>query len=258
MLNTKNKFTGFEPKIGMLHIYDPRRGDLCRADQDNTPPELAAVLPIAYTEFEGHTMIVFEWIHLDLDGNVTLEVDYGVVECLYPATDYLPVRHRQPMGKTEIAMYNTELMKKAAAQKQMDEERLPRSASAILMDGVGLLDERGQGYDHGQERSAARVAAMFSAMKNREFSAMDVWDLLICLKLVRAQDTTSIDSRVDLTNYGALSAEEMENIIYGSGPSEVEAEEAAKISGIEEMITGFMKMPLGVVIKSGINPKREF
>lgn len=257
MFNTKNKFTGFEPKIGMLHVYDPLRGDLSLQGQDNTPPALAAVLPIAYTEFEGETMIVFEWIHLDRNGNVALEVDYGVVECFHPTTDYLPVVHGQPMGKKEVAMYNTELMKKAASKKQMDEERLPRSASAILMDGVELLNERGHGYDQGQERSAARVAAMFSAMKNREFSAMDVWDLLICLKLVRAQDTTSIDSRVDLTNYGALSAEEMENIIYGSGPSEVDVNVAGKgwkITGDEFQILscGFVNQPLPM------NPKREF
>lgn len=218
-----NKFTGYTPKIGLIHVYDPSRGDLSLIDQDNTPPEKALILPIAFTESNGQPLVVFEWIIEDpACPGVELQVDYCTIECVYPATDYLPIGAGESMKRGEVARYNFARYVESHNAKKMDEERLPRSAGAVLLDGVELLNARGEGYDNNQERSAARIAAMFSALKRREFSAMDVWDLLMCLKLVRAQDTKKIDSRADLTCYAALSAEEMENMIYGSGPSEVE------------------------------------
>lgn len=222
----KNKFTGYIPKLGMVHVYDPARGDLTRPDQANTPPEKALVLPLFYHEVNGQPAVVFEWIIEDpVCPGVEVQVDYAVVECIYPASDYLAVGDGSMLGKHETARYNFDRWVEAQdsdVQKHV-EDRLPRSAGAILSDCVEVLGERGKQYDtSGQERSAQRIAAVYNALKGTELTAMDVWDLLMVLKLVRAQDATGVDSRVDLTAYAALSAEEMESIVHGSGPSDVD------------------------------------
>lgn len=254
MINMNNKFNGYKPKLGMIHVYDPARGDRGRPDQANTPPSGALVIPRFATEHNGQTLVMFEWIIEDPNcPGVEFQVDYCVVECLYPVSEYLAIGTGESMSRSEVARYNFSKFVTQAAQDQMDEERLPRSAGAILLDGVELLNERGEGYDNGQERSAARVAAMFSALKRREFTAMDVWDLLMCLKLVRAQNTTKIDSRADLTCYAALSAEEMEGIIYGSGPSEVDG----KGEGWKIYHSGLVNLG-GEVMSFNFTPKREF
>lgn len=240
-----NKFNGKAAVIGLLHTYDPARGDLDRPDQVNTPPEKALVLPLAFTMINGQGVVVFEWIIEDpACPGVELQVDYCVPECLYPASDYLCVGQDKAFGKHETARYNFARWVEAQPfdAPAVDEDRLPRSADAILHACVDIMAERGKKYDTtGQERSAARIAAVYNALKGTSFTAMDIWDLLMVLKLVRAQEDSGVDSRVDLTSYAALSAEEMESIVYGSGPSDVEP------SGFKVEAEGF------AIISDGFN-----
>ncbi|QHJ80204.1 MAG: hypothetical protein [Bacteriophage sp.] len=221
-----NKFTGHVPQIGKLHTYDPKRGDLSRPDQSNCPPEQALILPLCFTTINGQGVVVFEWIIEDPEcPGVELQVDYCVPEAIYPASDYhRKSKHGEVFGKHETARHNFARWVEQQPFGGQEPEHEPRSAAGILMDCVDLLGERGKQYDKtGQERSAARIAAVYNALKGASLTAMDIWDLLMILKLVRAQDATAPDSRIDLTSYAALSAEEMESICYGSGPSEVES-----------------------------------
>lgn len=225
-MNPSNAKIKILPMIGKAHVYDPARAGLDIPDQVNTPPAKALILPLAFTEINGKVMVVFEWIIEDPEcPGVELQVDYAIPECVFPASDYLPVKDRM-LGKSETARYNFARWVEAqpfGEDPAKEEDRLPRSADAILRSCVDIMAERGKKYDTtGQERSASRIAAVYNALKGTSFTAMDIWDLLMVLKLVRAQEDSGVDSRVDLTSYAALSAEEMESIVYGSGPSEVD------------------------------------
>lgn len=233
------------PMIGKVHVYDPARSGIDIPDQDNTPPAKALILPLAITEINGAYMVVFEWIIEDpACPGVELQVDYARPECIFPASDYLAVGDGSMLGKHATARYNYDRWVEAQPfdAPAIDEDRLPRSAGAILRSCVDIMAERGKQYDTtGQERSAARIAAVYNALKGTRFTAMDIWDLLMVLKLVRAQEDSGVDSRIDLTSYAALSAEEMESIVYGSGPSDVEP------SGFKVEAEGF------AIISDGFN-----
>lgn len=86
-------------------------------------------------------------------------------------------------------------------------------ACDILYECRKLIIQRGEqnGYDNGRERSAAKIAEVFNALKGTSLSEKDVWDLLLVLKLVRAQTSTGNDSRRDMVSYAALGAECSEN-----------------------------------------------
>jgi len=74
---------------------------------------------------------------------------------------------------------------------------------------ANTVDQRGtdNGYDAGQERSAAKVAAVFNALTGKELTEADVWTLLIVLKQVRNQRKFKIDNIVDMIGYSALLGE---------------------------------------------------
>lgn len=233
---TDKKLSIADVKLNALYVYSPARAKVSRPEGSNIPPEGAIVWPVATFIREGFPIVSFMWeIEDPACPGVELQADYCVVDCLVPLSEAMPhIASGQPIERSFVLFHNFAHYRR---QKELDAP-LPRSAGQILEDGVDLLDERGKQYDKdGQERSAAKVAAMFSAMKGVDFSAMDVWDLMMCLKLVRAQDATTPDSRVDLTNYAALSAEEMENIVYGEGASQI-AESGFFLNGQGWSITG--------------------
>lgn len=221
---TNKKLTIADVKLNELYVYSPAKSGLNRPEGSNVPPEGAIVWPVAVLKRHGFDLVSLMWeIEDPTCPGVELQADYCVVDCLIPLSEAMPhIASGQPIERSFVFSHNFAAYRR---QKALDAP-LPRSASQVLEDGVDMLGERGKQYDkEGQERSAAKVAAMFSAMKGVDFSAMDVWDIMMCLKLVRAQGATTPDSRVDLTNYAALSAEEMENIVYGEGASQVNVAE---------------------------------
>ena len=79
----------------------------------------------------------------------------------------------------------------------------------FLKDAITTVDQRGtdNGYDVGQERSAARIAKVFNALTDHNLSEADVWTLLIVLKQVRNQRKFKHDNIVDMAGYAGLLGE---------------------------------------------------
>ena len=79
----------------------------------------------------------------------------------------------------------------------------------FLTDAITTVDQRGtdNGYDVGQERSAARVAKVFNALTDHNLTEADVWTLLIVLKQVRNQRKFKHDNIVDMAGYAGLLGE---------------------------------------------------
>ena len=92
-----------------------------------------------------------------------------------------------------------------------DERRVKRRSSIGLLNrAIEVQEERGRIYEQeGGERSAAQVAAMFNAAKDKTvLSESDVMLLQVCLKIVRDQKTDGHeDSCLDGTSYMALYGE---------------------------------------------------
>lgn len=79
----------------------------------------------------------------------------------------------------------------------------------FLTDAITAVDQRGtdNGYDVGQERSAARIAKVFNALTDHNLTEADVWTLLIVLKQVRNQHKFKHDNIVDMVGYAGLLGE---------------------------------------------------
>lgn len=79
----------------------------------------------------------------------------------------------------------------------------------FLTDAITTVDQRGtdNGYDVGQERSAARIAKVFNALTDHNLTEADVWTLLIVLKQVRNQRKFKHDNIVDMAGYAGLLGE---------------------------------------------------
>lgn len=77
----------------------------------------------------------------------------------------------------------------------------------FLAEAARTLGERGQGYDRGRERSAAKVAEVFNKLTGHSLTEADAWTFLVVLKLVRQRVMPKPDNMVDLLGYGALLAE---------------------------------------------------
>lgn len=85
----------------------------------------------------------------------------------------------------------------------------PLSPQNFTNMAASTVGQRGtdNGYDAGQERSAAKVAAVFNALTGHELTEADVWTLLIVLKQVRNQRKFKIDNIVDMIGYASLLGE---------------------------------------------------
>lgn len=72
-----------------------------------------------------------------------------------------------------------------------------------------ILGQRGtdNGYDAGEERSAATIAKVFNLVAGRDLTEQEAWLFLICLKLVREGRKHQPDNCVDMANYSLLRAE---------------------------------------------------
>lgn len=79
----------------------------------------------------------------------------------------------------------------------------------FIKEAGDIINQRGtdNGYDKGQERSAAQIAAVFNALARRDLTEHEVWLLQICVKLVRNQSKRRDDNIVDLIGYAALMGE---------------------------------------------------
>lgn len=90
-------------------------------------------------------------------------------------------------------------------------------ATEILKKAAATMEQRGKdnAYDKGtDERSATRIAAIYSAASGKPCYASDAWLMLVSLKLARMQSQISAganieDTIVDLVAYCALLGEEL-------------------------------------------------
>lgn len=82
----------------------------------------------------------------------------------------------------------------------------------FIKEAGDIINQRGtdNGYDKGQERSAAQIAAVFNALTGRDLTEQDVWTLLLCLKLVRNQRKYKHDNILDMLGYVALLGESLD------------------------------------------------
>lgn len=87
-------------------------------------------------------------------------------------------------------------------------------AQDIIKTVADTLQQRGveNGYDSGEERSAAAIAELFNAKTGHNLSEADAWSFLICLKEVRLRrqllnGSNPTDTLIDLVSYQALLAE---------------------------------------------------
>lgn len=83
------------------------------------------------------------------------------------------------------------------------------SPDDFINQAAATIQQRGtdNGYDAGQERSAAKVALLFNTLTGHTLTEQDAWLFLICLKLVRNQHKYKPDNIVDLIGYAALLGE---------------------------------------------------
>lgn len=91
----------------------------------------------------------------------------------------------------------------------------PSTAPDLLNQAAQLLAERGQQYDKsGNERSSAKIVAVFNTITGRDLTPGEGWLFLTLLKAVRFYSNTEIphrDSLEDMIAYAALHAEEYLN-----------------------------------------------
>lgn len=89
-------------------------------------------------------------------------------------------------------------------------------AADLLRLAAETIEQRGKqnGYDKKEEKSAPKIATIYSAKKGADLTTLDVWDLLICLKEARLEAILSnnsdpTDTLIDLISYNALKAEQI-------------------------------------------------
>lgn len=82
-------------------------------------------------------------------------------------------------------------------------------AQDFAKQAADILNARGtqNGYDAGEERSAATIAKVFNLVTGRDLTEAEAWTFLICLKLVREGRKHQDDNCLDLANYAYLLAE---------------------------------------------------
>ena len=90
-------------------------------------------------------------------------------------------------------------------------EIAPKSAADFLAKASSLLDERGQQYDTGKERSGPKVAVAFNAITGKHLTAAEVYLVLQLTKDARQWSAQAYhqDSAEDCVSYAALKAEEL-------------------------------------------------
>uniref|UniRef100_A0AB39ABN5 Phosphofructokinase n=1 Tax=Pectobacterium phage Koroua TaxID=3158138 RepID=A0AB39ABN5_9CAUD len=201
--------TGKKP-VHKYHVYNPKNIPLGRVISDVTPPCGAIVEIIGETKnTHGAPVVAFKWMINDpACPGVEMHVDYCRMEMLTPMKG--DMRSDEDVLKHNWDRYEKEMNLR---------EPLARSASEILCAVDNIIGERGKQYDPDskeQERSADKIAKIFSALKGIDFTGQDVWDLMIVLKLVRSQNDNGVDSRLDLVGYAALAAELSEQLKFGS------------------------------------------
>lgn len=201
--------TGKKP-VRKHHVYNPRNIPLGRVISDVTPPSGAIVEIIGETKnTHGDPVVAFKWMINDpACPGIEMHVDYCHMGMLNPITGIIP-------SDEDVLKHNWRRYEKEMKLR----EPLARSASEILCAVDNIIGERGKQYDPDskeQERSADKIAKIFSALKGVDFTAQDVWDLMIVLKLVRSQNDNGVDSRLDLVGYAALAAELSEQLKFGS------------------------------------------
>ncbi|WCD42751.1 phosphofructokinase [Pectobacterium phage Abuela] len=201
--------TGNKP-VHKYHVYNPRNIPLGRVISDVTPPCGAIVEIIGETKnTHGSPVIAFKWMIIDpACPGIEMHVDYCPMEMLTPITGNIP--SDEDVLKNNWRRYEKEMKLR---------EPLARSASEILCAVDNIIGDRGKQYDPDnkeQERSADKIAKIFSALKGVDFTGQDVLDLMIVLKLVRSQNDNGVDSRLDLVGYAALAAELSEQLKFGS------------------------------------------
>ena len=93
-------------------------------------------------------------------------------------------------------------------------EIAPKSAADFLAKALSLLDERGQQYDTGNERSGPKIAAAFNAITGKDLTAAEVYLVLQITKDVRQWSAPEYhpDSAEDCISYAALKAEELASV----------------------------------------------
>lgn len=82
-------------------------------------------------------------------------------------------------------------------------------AHELAQKAADILKQRGtdNGYDAGEERSAATIAKVYNLITGHELTEADAWMFLIVLKLVREGRKHQLDNLLDLSNYALLLAE---------------------------------------------------
>uniref|UniRef100_A0AB39ACC4 Phosphofructokinase n=1 Tax=Pectobacterium phage Taid TaxID=3158139 RepID=A0AB39ACC4_9CAUD len=202
--------SGMNKKAHKYHVYNPRNIPLGRVISDVTTPTGAIVEIIGETKnTHGAPVVAFKWMINDpACPGIEMHVDYCPMEMLTPITGNIP-------SDEDILKHNWRRYEKEMKLR----EPLARSASEILCAVDNIIGERGKQYDPDskeQERSADKIAKIFSALKGVDFTGQDVWDLMIVLKLVRSQNDNGVDSRLDLVGYAALAAELSEQLKFGN------------------------------------------
>lgn len=90
-----------------------------------------------------------------------------------------------------------------------------KNAEEILSAAKKTMEERGETYDKcgfaKEERSFTAVAQAFNVVTSKSIAPSDVALILMILKMVRQESSTTIhkDSLLDLTSYSALYGEEV-------------------------------------------------
>ena len=111
-------------------------------------------------------------------------------------------------------------------------EIAPKSAADFLAKALSLLDERGQQYDAGNERSGPKIAAAFNAITGKNLTAAEVNLVLQITKDVRQWSAPAYhqDSAEDCVSYAALKAEALAAIprFYADTGSEIPDRRKAK------------------------------
>lgn len=85
-------------------------------------------------------------------------------------------------------------------------------AHELAQKAADILKQRGtdNGYDAGEERSAATIAKVYNLITGHELTEADAWMFLIVLKLVREGRKHQLDNLLDLSNYALLRAESLQ------------------------------------------------
>lgn len=83
------------------------------------------------------------------------------------------------------------------------------TATELLNEVSGILNQRGVDYDKEEERSMEEIVKAFNIIRKQNLSTVDGWTFMQCLKMVRQKSSndTHRDSFVDGIAYPALAAE---------------------------------------------------